>query len=290
MRRSSLFMLLGAVVLGVLAVVFARTFLVAGPSQEVAAAAVPTTSAVVATKSYAFGDKIAADGLKVVNYPATGIPAGSYKTVEEALGGPDANRVALRVIDINELITARAISGQGGRLSSSGLIGPSMRAVAVPLNEVAGAGGFIAPGDRVDVYLTRTPAGDGALPLTDLLLQHVRVLGVGQDSNVAKEKPEVVRTATIEVTPNQAQKLALAASVGNLSVALRSIVDEARTPQPTVTVADLRDGARVAASTTRVRYRPRVRKPGPPPTVDVAIERGSAKGGLTSTAYPMRVS
>lgn len=290
MRRSSLFMLLGAVVLGILAVVFARVFVTPqGSSDAPTVADVPTSAAVVAAKNFAFGDKIEPDGLKVVRYPSAGIPAGTFKTVEEAIG--DKSRVALRVIDQNELVTARAISGIGGRLSSSGVIGPAMRAVAVPINEVAGTGGFLAPGDRVDVLLTRTPDDSeekDAKPRTDLLLQNVRVLGVGQDSNVAKEKAEIVKTATLEVTPVQAQKLALAASVGSITLSLRSVVDETRAPLPTMTVADLRDGA-APVRVIKARARPRPRRASPPPPLEVAIDRGSTKG-LTSTAYPMKAS
>jgi pilus assembly protein CpaB len=84
------------------------------------------------------------------------------------------------------------------------------------------------------------------------LIQNARVLAVGQDSNVAKDKPEVVRTATIEVTPAQAQKLALAASVGTLSLSLRNLLDDSKVRLETAQILDLNDG-----TVTRVLRRPR---------------------------------
>jgi pilus assembly protein CpaB len=125
-----------------------------------------------------------------------------------------------------------------------------MRAISIPINEASAAGGFIAPGDRVDVFLTRQP--DQELPYSDLLVQNARVLAVGQDSNVAKDKPEVVKTATIEVTPLQAQKLALAANVGTLTLSLRNILDESRVRLETAQLLDLNDG-----TVTRILRKPK---------------------------------
>jgi pilus assembly protein CpaB len=187
--------------------------------------------------------------LKVVRWPAAGIPAGTFQRVTDAVGVDD--RVALRKIETNELLLVSAVSGKESRLSASQLLGSTMRAVSIPINEASAAGGFVAPGDRVDVFLTRPTDGD-QLPYSDLLIQNARVLAVGQDSNVAKDKPEVVRTATIEVTPAQAQKLALAASVGTLSLSLRNLLDDSKVRLETAQILDLNDG-----TVTRVLRRPR---------------------------------
>lgn len=240
MRRSSIMMLVAAVVLGMLAVFLARMFLLPDPTKQVAGApAAQTVSAVVASQPFAFGEKITADKLKVVAWPAAGLPAGTFQRIADAVG--ENNKVALRTIDTNELLTATALSGKESRLSASALLGPTMRAASVPISESSAAGGFVAPGDRVDVFLTRAAEGDN-LPYTDMLLQNVRVLAVGQDSNVGKDKPEITRTATIEVTPLQSQKLALAQSVGSLSLSLRNISDESRLRLETAQVFDLNDG------------------------------------------------
>lgn len=232
-------MLAAAVLLGLLAVFFARMFLVGPNSQQSGTGNVRTVSAVVAAQPVAFGEKLTPDKLKIVQWPANGIPAGSFQRVADAIGTED--RVALRAIDANELVTDKALSGKNSRMSASTLLGPTMRAVSLPLNETAGAGGFIVPGDRVDVFLTRG-AEDEQMPYTDLLMQGVRVLAVGQDSNVGKDKPDVVKTATLEVTPLQAQKVALAQTVGTLTLSLRNLVDESRIRLETAQILDLNDG------------------------------------------------
>lgn len=238
MRKSSIIMLAAAILLGLLAVVFARFFLL--PSDNAAGTAeAPTVAAVVAAQPFAFGDKITADKLKVVRWPAAGVPAGTFQRIADAVGTDE--RVALRAIDTNELVTVTSISGKESRLSASQLLGSTMRAASIPISEASAAGGFVAPGDRVDVFLTRQP-DDDQLPYSDLLIQNARVLAVGQDSNLAKDKPEIVRTATIEVTPLQAQKLALAANVGTLSLSLRNILDDSRVRLETAQLLDLNDG------------------------------------------------
>ena len=238
MRKSSLIMLAAAIVLGLAAVFFARMFLLPDTAQD-RGPSVATIAAVVAMQPFAFGEKIVPEKLKVVQWPANGMPAGTFQRIADAVG--EGDRVAMRAIDANELFTDKAISGKNNRLSTSTLLGPTMRAVAIPLNEAAGAGGFIAPGDRVDVYVTHTGENEEQ-PYTDQLVQGVRVLAVGQDSNVGKDKAAVVKTATIEVTPLQAQKIALAQTVGILSVALRNLVDESRVRLETAQILDLNDG------------------------------------------------
>jgi pilus assembly protein CpaB len=237
MRRSSIIMLFAAIALGLVAVVLARFFLL--PSDKAAAPETQTVAAVVAAQPFAFGEKITADKLKIVRWPAAGIPAGTFQRVTDAVGVDD--RVALRAIETNELVTVSAVSGKESRLSASQLLGPTMRAVSIPISEASAAGGFVAPGDRVDVFVTRQEHED-ELPYSDLLIQNARVLAVGQDSNVAKDKPEVVKTATIEVSPLQAQKLALAATVGTLSLSLRNIRDESHVRLETAQLLDLNDG------------------------------------------------
>jgi pilus assembly protein CpaB len=249
MRRSSILMLAAAIMLGLVAVFFARTFLLPGATVATGQSNVRTVSAVVASEPIAFGEKIVPEKLKLVQWPAEGVPPGSFQRIFAAVG--DDGRVALRPIDANELITQKSMSGKEGRLSASPLLGATMRAVAVPVGEVSGAAGFIVPGDRVDVYMTK--AGDNEeLPYTDQLMQAVRVLAVGQDNNLGKDKPEVVKTATIEVTPLQAQKIALAMSVGQLSLSLRNIADDSRVPLQTAQIFDLNDG-----TVTRILHKPK---------------------------------
>ena len=115
----------GAAVLGLLAVFVARSAL-GGPSNVKTAPV--TIAAVVAAKPLAFGDKIAANSLKLVDLPPE-VLQGAFKTVELAVG--DGSRVSQRGIAVNEVLVPTAISGTGNRLSTMGVIGGSMRAVTV---------------------------------------------------------------------------------------------------------------------------------------------------------------
>lgn len=227
MRRSSIFLLLGAVLLGLLAVLAARMVMnknQAGSQQAEA----PKTFVVVASKPLKFGDKLTPDMLKTQPWPGA-LPADAYGKAQDAVG--DGNRTALRDIKEGEVILATAVTGGAGRLASSTLLGPEMRAISVPVTEISGAGGFLAPGDRVDVFVTRT--FDEGAAYTSTVVQGARVLAVGQVDDTSTSEPTIVKSATIEVTPAEAQKVALAQSVGTVHLALRATGDESRVPLQT---------------------------------------------------------
>ena len=282
MRRSSIIMLIAALVLGLVAVLFARMFLGSGgkPAGRVAVRTVPT---VVAAGDINFGEKLVPNKLKIVQTPADNLPAGSFQRIEELTSGE--GRTAMRPIVANEILTQKSLATGASRLSTAPLLNPQMRAVAVPVNEIAGVGGLVYPGDRVDVFMTRQP--EEAMPYVELLMQGVRVLAVGLDMNVGKEKPAVVRTATLEVTPLQAQKLTLATSVGQLSLALRHFSDEARVRLQTGQVMDLNDG-----TVTRLVRKPSASAPaaggGGPATAAAAPPKGvTVIRGATATFQPV---
>ena len=230
-------MLIAAVVLGLVAVLFARSFVAKGPSGP-SAPAIRTVAAVVATADIPFGQKITPDKVKVVDFPADTLPQGTFQRVQDL--ATEDGRVAMRQINANELITVAAVSDKANRLSTAKLLNANMRAVSVPLTEVTGVSGMVFPGDMVDVFVTQSP--DDAKSYTEMLAQGVRVLTVGQDMNVGKDKPEVVKSAVIEVTPLQAQKIALAQQVGQITVALRKFNDEGRVRLETLQMTDLNDG------------------------------------------------
>ncbi len=118
-----------------------------------------------------------------------------------------------------------------------------MRATTVRTNEVAGVAGFIQPNDSVDVLITRTISSDAgqSAQVTDVLLQNVHVLAIDQNAKNADGTPAVARTATLEVTPLDAQKLALAQQIGSLSLVLRKPGQEQNNPVvETIGMNDLR--------------------------------------------------
>src|SRR5206468_5788170 len=148
--------------------------------------------------------------LKVANYPLDSVPVGSFKTVAEVAGGPAGKRLALRSLALNEPVLANKVSGPGGKLNLSGVLTEGMRAVSFRSNDVAGVAGFVLPGDRVDILLTRSVgSGDQATTVTQVLAENIRVLGVDQSDNDEADKPVVARAVTVEVTPAQAQTISL---------------------------------------------------------------------------------
>ncbi len=129
-------------------------------------------------------------------------------------------RTVLSSIEENEPVLKWKISGPGQRASLSALISDNgMKAVTIRVDEIKGVAGFVLPGDRVDIYLTRTD--EGKQQFTDLLLQNIKVLAVGRSADDREEKAKVVKAVTFEVNPVAAQKLVLASSAGRLSLVLR---------------------------------------------------------------------
>jgi pilus assembly protein CpaB len=112
-----------------------------------------------------------------------------------------------------------------------------MRAVTIRVNDVEGVGGFVLPGDRVDVSLTRQ--GDRTASTTDVVLQSVKVLAIDQTADERADKPAIARSVTLEVDVNSAQKLALASSGGTLSLMLRRAGEAGSEQARRVTMGDL---------------------------------------------------
>lgn len=287
MRSQSVLVLAIAAFLGLIAVFVANALLRDEPEQ-VATAPAGLAKVVVARVPLYFGSSVTSEHLKTVDWPADSVPPGAFRSVNEVLGG--GTRVALRPIELNEPVLASKISGKGGRLSLSGLIAEDKRAATIRVNDVVGVGGFLLPGDRVDVMITRALPGDNKdeQTITDVLIQNVRVVGVDQDANEAKDKPQIVKAVTVEVTQEQAQKLALGQQVGTLSLALRNLTNMASEAPRTVRLTDLRDGA-TSAAPVRIAYRTVTRYRGPSrpravtPTVEVV--RGTQASNYAVNRY-----
>lgn len=181
--------------------------------------AVPTQTVVVAALPLRFGTEITKQHLREVAWPEGAAPKGGFAKIDEILDGK-TRRVSLTAIEENEPILRTKITGPGQRASLAALIDPGMKAVTVRVNDVNGVAGFVLPGERVDVLLTRSlEKNDG---YADVLLQNVKVLAVDQIADDRADKPAVVKAVTVEVTTEQAQQLTLATNFGSLSLVLRS--------------------------------------------------------------------
>lgn len=239
-RGQSLIILGVAILLGLAAVFIAMRWV--APSQTANAEFRPQglTKIVVARVPLDMGAPVTEAAIKLIDYPAAALPPGAFTTTAQLTA---EQRVALTRIEANEPVLISKLSGKGGRASISALIDPAMRAATVRVNDVAGVGGFVLPGDRVDILVTRTLPGEDERTITDVLLQNIRVVGIDQEASEKTDKPVVVKAATLEVSQLDAQKLALAQQVGSLSLALRSNGNMASEPVRTVSLNDLRDGS-----------------------------------------------
>lgn len=234
-----------AVFLGLIAVLLVRAVLNSQRNaavQQVSAAA-GSVAVVVAAEPIARGQALEPSALKVVAFPVAAVPAGSFHDIAQITG--QAPRLAMSSLVANEPVLSDKISGPGGKLNMSTVLAAGMRAVSVRSNDVAGVGGFVLPGDRVDVLLTRTiGSGDSANTVTQVLAENVRVLGVDQSDNNEADKPMVTKAVTLEVTPDQAQSISLGGTVGTVSLSLRRVADEQPLARQATSVADLGFGPR----------------------------------------------
>ena len=292
MSRQSIIALGVAVVLGLVAVYLANTFLLASEESQRRGG---TTQVAVAAVPLGYGMELTPDKIRFAEFPNTSIPPGAFTAMPDLLP-PGQKRVALLPIAVNEPILSGKVTGPGQNASIAALLPDGMRAATVRINDVSGVAGFIQPNDTVDVLITRQ-SGQNQQQITDMLLQNTRVLAIDQKAQNPDGSPVVARTATLEVDPLQAQKLALAQEIGSLSLVLRKPGEEQNSPfVETVSLDDLRSGVygsvrprAPAPSTARPRpssapRRSVVRRPAPvvraapprPTTSNVEVVRGTA--------------
>jgi len=238
--RKTFIMIGIAAVFGLAAVFVAQKWLDRQSSRlrqaQVAPAAVSMATIVVAAAPLRFGTEISPQHLREIPWPERAVPKGAFSTIKEILDG-QTRRTALVAMEENEPLLKTKITGPGQRASLAAVIDPGMKALTVRVNDVNGVAGFVLPGERVDVLLTRNL--DKEESWADVLLQNVKVLAADQSADDRTDKPSVVKAVTLEVSTAQAQRLALASSLGNLSLVLRAagVVDMEATQR--VKVADL---------------------------------------------------
>jgi pilus assembly protein CpaB len=274
MRTGTVISLGASVVLGVGALIVARVWLPqpgAHASQAKPAAEVATAPVVVASASIPYGAKIDAAHLIVERLPASAVPPGAYSDPNQIIKQQGGAPIALIPIAAREPVLPGKLSTGGARAIISSAITEGMRAYTIGIGDTAGVGGHILPGDRVDVIVTRQPPIPKALKdlcadcrqeRADVVLQDVKVLGVDLNIDPSTTQSAVAHTATLEVSVLDAQKLAVAAQIGSMSLALRRVGQADITPVRTVEVGDVRSTA--------------PRAPGGPPSLDLGRSRQSA--------------
>jgi pilus assembly protein CpaB len=229
-----------AVVFGLLAVFVAQSWLNSQDerrmrSLEANKKPVSTRTIVVAAKPLRFGQELTASQLREMEWPTDALPSGAVSKISELVS--EGRRVALTAIEPNEPVLTTKITGPGQRATLSAMLRDGLKAVTVRVNDVEGVAGFVLPGDRVDVALTRQVDKNNAS--TEIVLQNVRVLAIDQIADERTDKPSVVKAVTLEADVVGAQKLQLSASVGTLSLMLRKAGEANAEYTRRITLSDL---------------------------------------------------
>ena len=218
-NRRALMMMALAVLLGLGAVLLASRWLLRqtpGAGHKI----------VVAATDVNLGQRLAPEMLKLIDWPSDSLPRGALRDPLK-LGG----RVLKTSVTRDEPLTEAKLAPLGTLGGLSALIAEGKRAITVRVNDVVGVAGFALPGNFVDIIVYTQTEGGAGQGISKIVLERILVLAVAQEVARDETKPRVVNAVTLEVTPQQAEKLDLARSVGTLSLALRNQVD----PRPGVT-------------------------------------------------------
>lgn len=256
MKRKLVPMLGLAIVFGAISIFVADALVKSNTSPvqsaPVAASAAPRVELkkiVIAKQPLRYGMELTPEVLVETDWPANALPEGAFFSITELAA---SGRVVLSSIEPNEPVLATKLSGLNGRATLSNRLEPGKRAVTIRVDDISGVAGFVTPGDRVDVVLTRQQgassnagseaAGQGGQPgeyASEVILEDIKVLTADQRADEQSSTPEVAKAVTIEVSTEQAQKVALAQQVGTLYLLLRAAGDQENTIAAKMTVSDL---------------------------------------------------
>src|SRR5512137_539135 len=194
-----------------------------------------TQQVAVAAYDLKWGTVITSEVVKMQPYLKGSLPTGYIADPAAAVG-----RVVMYPMQVNEPFTESRLAPASVKLGGvAAIVSPKKRAMAVKVDKVVGVSGFIHPGHRVDVLVSLAKSDKVPQPITKIVLENIPVLAVGTEIEQAagqKEKPAQVDVITLEVTPEEGEKLALAATEGKLQLALRNYTDteEVRTQGTTI--------------------------------------------------------
>jgi pilus assembly protein CpaB len=220
-NKRFVFVTIGALAFGLLAAVSVSRYL-----SGAQAYGRNLNNVVVAKSEIPLGTKIVADQLTVVQFPKGSTPDGTFESVDKLVG-----RVAVASFAAREPITDSRLAPEGTAGGLTAVIPEGYRAMTVKVDDVVGVNGFIMPGALVDVVVVIQPE-DSTVgsqgPISKIVLQNIKVLANGQNIDQPKNEREAnsVKAVTLQVTPEQAEKLALAATEGKLQLVMRNSIDQ----------------------------------------------------------------
>jgi pilus assembly protein CpaB len=207
-----------------------------------------TVDVVVAQHPLPLGTRLTKEHVKLVKWPADNQVPGAFATVDDVL-----DRGVIATVDENEPLTAAKLAPLGAGAGLPPSIPPGMRAVSVKVNEVVGVAGFVVPGTRVDVMVTLTSRQAQQESMTRVVVSNVQVLTAGTryDQENAKDgKPIPSTVVTLLVSPEDGERMALAASEGQVILTLRNPLDTSQTTTLGTRASALLGRPEVAAPTS----------------------------------------
>ncbi len=217
--KAILFIVVAIVTAGATAVLLTKWI-----NARTSSASLATTKVVVAAVDLPLGTQLRPENLMVLDWPASARPASSYANPAELVG-----KVVSAHIYKSEPVLTEKLAGAHEGAGLASLLPDGKRAISVRVDDVVGVAGFIHPGDFVDVIVTMVnPAVQMPVPVSKIILQNIKVLAVGKEIDSNERKGDKVLTATVAtlmVDTEEAERLALGASKGQLLLALRSAVD-----------------------------------------------------------------
>jgi pilus assembly protein CpaB len=243
--------------------------------------------ALVAARDIQVGSKLEEADLKTARFLPDSLPQGAYRSNEKdkVLG-----RGAVLPMTKGEFILPEKLAGEQAGSGLTALIPPGMRAVAVRTNEVGSVAGFVAPGTRVDVLYTSNPTG-AAEPVTTTVLENVLVIAAGGrlERGSGTGEAQTVPVVTLLVSPDDAQKLAMAQQEGKIQLSLRSPLDTDQETPDALAKGSLYRGGVVAIADQKPKAHV-VRKAPPAPAVPYKVEvyKGNKKEDKTFPPEPTK--
>ncbi|MFO7983959.1 MAG: Flp pilus assembly protein CpaB [Desulfuromonadales bacterium] len=267
MKKYGALIALGlAIIFGAAAVLLTRQYLSerSGPEPVVKKEPVPMGKVVVPSSDIPVGTYLSEENLRAVDWPKKNVPAGSFNTVDEL-----ENRVAVTKLFEGRPIIAAEMAAPGSGAGLVAMIEQGKRAMSVRVDEVTGVAGFILPNAMVDVIGVES-RGRGETE-AETILQRIKVLARSQETYPDEEgKPKVVRTVTLELEPDQAEKLVLQTQEGSIYLVLRNPLEELEKEAPPPEVVEKPEPRRVPTLS------PRIRKTRPQP-FNVEVYRGTQR-------------
>ncbi len=250
-------------------------------------AAVQSSKVVVAATDIDLGTPLSLRMLKVADWPSDSVPAGAFTDIKTL-----DTRVLKTSISRGEPVLESKLAPLGATGGLSAVIKEGNRAMTVRVNDVVGVAGFALPGNYVDIVVNTQDetikAENANKSISKIVLEHILVLAVAQEQNRDETKPRVVNAVTLEVTPEQAEKLDLARSVGSLSLVLRNQIDNSSAATSGSTKKDLLSDVSRPEAVAPAKVAPQVKvvvkkrvvrhtapAPKPEPYEQVEVVRGS---------------